>query len=105
MTALHFDGTTLKAGAHKIAELRGTTYVVDGHGAHLGSFKGNSIFDEHGARIATVRRGIVFDRDGKRLGSIRDIRREIDGDVDLALIAVGSWVRRSRCTANQLRSD
>lgn len=88
MAEYTFDGKRLKSSSgQKMGELDGTL-VRAWNAAKLGEVEGRNIRDAHGKKVLEFDGKNVKDAAGKRVAAIADIRKIIEGEPGIGLVAM-----------------
>jgi hypothetical protein len=81
------DGNKLISRGAKIGHVEGNT-VRDGHSGKVGTIDGRYIRDAHGSKVAEFDGENIRDSHGARISTMHDIRKVIDGQGGITLVAL-----------------
>jgi hypothetical protein len=83
-----FDGKKLKKrSGQKEGELD-KNLVRAWNGAQLGEIEGKNIRDTHGKKVLEFDGKIIKDDTGKKIATIEDIRKTVEGEAGISLVAL-----------------
>jgi len=88
MADFTFDGKRLKKSSGQKAGEIDRNLVRAWNGAKLGEIEGKNIRDAHGKKVIEFDGKNIKDDTGKKIATLQDIKQIIEGEGDIALVAL-----------------
>jgi hypothetical protein len=83
-----FDGRRMKKrSGQKEGELD-KNFVRAWNGAQLGEIEGTNVRDSHGKKVLELDGKTVKDETGKKIATMEDIRKVVEGEAGISLVAM-----------------
>jgi len=90
-----FDGKRFRktSSGQRLGELDGSL-IRGANAAKLGEIEGKNVRDFHGKKVLEFDGKVVKDDKGKKVTTIEEIQKVIEGDADVALVAMWQFFVR-----------